>query len=306
MRTVTASDELPLCADSAMRESGRRRESSMGVAKILGAFMLFSLVCMGAPLLGRNGSSKRLSRPARVQANLNKLTGLEEADEEHAEVDASEDDEDAEPELHLHEGWPCEPTEELFFGKCYISCANVTSGNFTFRDNDCTCCKEHPCDYSDEERFRSDCPKHNADSKGEQAHPPFLTDCPFETEELFQGLCYKKCSLMTNDKYPIRTGMNTCSNSNFGGNWTMGFGPCSGFGIGGGQKCLPHIPKPMGAGHFASPQDQKGVAPMGFKTVPMPVHARDALNGAFAGGADGVAGTPMPVASAVNDVITNA
>merc|ERR1711879_302889 len=78
--------------------------------------------------------------------------------------------------------------------------------------------------------------------------------------------------------YPIRTGMNTCSNGHYGGDWTMGFGVCSGFGIG-KTACMPNIPQATGAGYLTSPGATPGEAPLGFtaKMLPVPNSVKEIL-----------------------------
>jgi len=110
--------------------------------------------------------------------------------------------------------------------------------------------------------------KINTAADGQGAHEPILPDCPYEDEEIFEGLCYTKCSLLTMGRYAIRTAMNTCSNHDYGGEWTLGFGPCSGFGIG-GTKCLPHMPKAFGAG-FDQPNRRPGIGPFGWTQLHLP------------------------------------
>eukprot|EP00930_Biecheleria_cincta_P089554 TRINITY_DN7888_c0_g1_i1.p1 TRINITY_DN7888_c0_g1~~TRINITY_DN7888_c0_g1_i1.p1 ORF type:complete len:321 (-),score=31.50 TRINITY_DN7888_c0_g1_i1:259-1221(-) len=182
---------------------------------------------------------------------------------------------DANPDLRpkssadLWPGWPCGPTEELYDTNCYISCDNATDGAFPFRAGTCMCCKGSKCLLSpgDGESV-IDCARFDRAADGLGAHQPILPDCPYEDEEIFEGLCYTKCSVLTMGKYPIRTAMNTCSNNNYGGEWTLGFGPCSGFGIG-GTKCAPHMPKAFGAG-FDQPDRRPGIGPFGWTTLKLP------------------------------------
>jgi len=175
----------------------------------------------------------------------------------------------------FHKGWPCQPGEEMFFGECYLSCEVATKGTHPKRQEDCTCCMQLPCvDIT----AITDCTRFDVGADMQPKHPPFLTDCPDADEELYLGLCYTKCSDLTKGYYKIRTGSNTCSSGLYGGDWTMGFGPCSGFGVG-GTHCLPHIPKAEGAGfdgHAATDKDV-GVAPMGWTEVPLPNRAKVAM-----------------------------
>lgn len=171
----------------------------------------------------------------------------------------------------LWPGWPCGPTEELFESECFLSCDNITDGELPFRAEPCKCCKDSKCLLSpppDDSLAAIDCKKINTAADGQGAHEPILPDCPYEDEEIFEGLCYTKCSLLTMGRYAIRTAMNTCSNHDYGGEWTLGFGPCSGFGIG-GTKCLPHMPKAFGAG-FDQPNRRPGIGPFGWTQLHLP------------------------------------
>ncbi|CAE8685439.1 unnamed protein product [Polarella glacialis] len=172
----------------------------------------------------------------------------------------------------FHKGWPCEPGEEMFFGECYVSCDVATNGTHPKRNQDCTCCEELPCI---DTLALNDCATFDVGAGMKAKHPPFLTDCPDADEELYLGLCYTKCSDLTKGYYKIRTGSNTCSSGLYGGDWTMGFGPCSGFGVG-GTACLPHIPKATGAGYdgHAATDHDVGVAPMGWTEPPLPNRAK--------------------------------
>lgn len=163
-------------------------------------------------------------------------------------------------------GWPCNSGEKLFMSLCYVDCGKATSGVFTQRTDSCTCCKAHPC-LELPGMYNKDCLMFNRGADGNQPESPRLTNCKYEHEELWGGLCYMKCSLLTESKYPHRTGMNTCSDDTYGGNWTMGFGPCSGFGIG-GDNCMPHIPSPSGMGFPMHDKSQVGHPPLGFGRIP--------------------------------------
>merc|ERR1719203_2324367 len=131
----------------------------------------------------------------------------------------------------LYKGWPCKKDERLFQNLCYVDCGKATGGHHPLRVDSCTCCKEVPC-VQLAGRFTKNCALLDAGDNALQPAPPALPNCHTPHEELFMGLCYKKCDLLTRSRYPIRTGMNTCSNGDNFANWTMGIGPCSGFGLG--------------------------------------------------------------------------
>lgn len=166
----------------------------------------------------------------------------------------------------LWPGWPCGIGEEMHFSKCYQTCANMTENRFPFRASPCKCCKSIDCLKSNSAAAVNDCARFNVGATGLSAHRPYLPDCPYENEELFEGLCFYKCSLLTMGKYSLRTGVNTCSGDRYMSNWTMGLGMCNGFGIG-GTKCMPHIPKAAKQA-FSQPGHTPGQAPMGWTNWP--------------------------------------
>jgi len=193
----------------------------------------------------------------------------EEAEDDKGGKGQNEIDLSPESSWKPYDGWPCREGEELFFGHCYKSCDAETNGTHPHRNDDCTCCMDTPC-ISGSSRTWNDCARFDVNLYGARPMQPLLPDCPYANEEIFDGLCYTKCAIMTKGLYPFRTAMNTCSNGKYGGNWTMGFGPCSGFGIG-GTKCAPHIPMATGTGYsqdLQARQQLPGRAPLGFKKLP--------------------------------------
>jgi len=243
-----------------------------GTCLLLGA-AIFAI--MGQRTSGSDRSLKHLRVGESTQLSaLGQLSAMQ-MQEESRNLEDDKDNDDEEDELSEksdwvpYDGWPCREGEEIFFGKCYASCANLTNGDFPYRNDDCTCCKSLPC-VQDPALMLDDCGKFNKNSVGLTPMEPLLPDCPYANEELFEGLCYKKCALMTNGMFPYRSAMNTCGNGKYGGNWTMGLGPCSGFGIG-GTKCAPHIPLAAGSGYEQVHDHDKhlpGRAPLGFTKLP--------------------------------------
>jgi len=247
----------------------------------IGALMVFGLVCVVLPLAGKKGHSS-----SALRVTPGKLGGMMELAEEVSEEDknvptgkkkaiSSKTAVGRKTEDTVeNEAWPCEVGEELWFGTCFISCDIASEGKFPARLDDCTCALTRPSARAPGD-YETNCVKFDKAGNGNKTHAPFLTDCPYEDEELYDGLCYTKCTELTYGEYPIRTGMNTCSNGKYGGDWTMGFGVCSGFAIG-HEACLPNIPKASGAG-FPGPAAEKGEAPMGFMTPPLPNRVKEVL-----------------------------
>lgn len=50
---------------------------------------------------------------------------------------------------------PCHADEELSYGLCYSTCANLTNGSYPIRTSACTCCSKQPC--TDLDNLDTDC-----------------------------------------------------------------------------------------------------------------------------------------------------
>mmetsp|Transcript_33669 Transcript_33669/g.85707 ORF Transcript_33669/g.85707 Transcript_33669/m.85707 type:complete len:471 (+) Transcript_33669:64-1476(+) len=173
----------------------------------------------------------------------------------------------------------CLLDEEMLFGQCFGKCSILTNGSFSNRIGPWTCCSTTGSGCMD---FRNDDtnPLFNVGGGGgdgdpstpSQPHAPStnLTEagglastssapavpqgfggafgmgqaCE-KDEELYAGLCYKRCTIMTNGQYPIRTSTWTCcSNQPCGfSNQKGSVGTalvCDGFGIGGSGAVSPY------------------------------------------------------------------
>lgn len=120
------------------------------------------------------------------------------------------------PKEHLHDGNPCSDDEEVHAGLCYEKCSALTGGQYVYRQSAWTCCNKPSCNAMS--LLTGACCKHNLGfcsgfdvaglrEKGGCPHKPgaCLTD-----EELFLGICYMKCSLLTKGKYPYRVASASC------------------------------------------------------------------------------------------------
>jgi hypothetical protein len=112
----------------------------------------------------------------------------------------------------------CCPGEELFEGKCYVSCTNATNGKYPNRTAACTCQIGTQC-APGEEPYAGKCYKTCA-SLTDNTHPirDGANTCKMTTicksnEELWDGLCYKKCSILKGPGYH-RSGTHTCQKDN--------------------------------------------------------------------------------------------
>merc|ERR1719433_1345477 len=68
-----------------------------------------------------------------------------------------------------------------------------------------------------------------------------------ENEELFQNLCYRKCQLLTEGAFPLRSSAWTCCKAAeitgcFIKNQDRGLGLCSGYDVAGDGKSCPRSP----------------------------------------------------------------
>lgn len=193
-----------------------------------------------------------------------------------------------------HQPGACLMNEELFLGTCFQKCALLTGNKYSNRVGPATCCAEEGTGCLDIWKDATSSlfnaggggTDNDASTPG-GPHPPLTnlteeggrissdsvsTSSPpvgpvvwgghfggngnrcLEDEELYAGLCYKQCSVMTNGMYPIRTSTWTCcanqpcgiSNQKGSVGSTLA---CSGFGIGGsgafnlGKLPCPHKPR---------------------------------------------------------------
>mmetsp|Transcript_64322 Transcript_64322/g.139721 ORF Transcript_64322/g.139721 Transcript_64322/m.139721 type:complete len:357 (-) Transcript_64322:276-1346(-) len=110
----------------------------------------------------------------------------------------------------------CGPDEEMLSGLCYHKCSELTVGAYSFRQSAWTCCEREECVANPFNAFSSCC-KHDMGwcSGFDVAGPSSKNDCPHSKgackadEELFLGLCYKKCSSF-DASLPFRVGPATC------------------------------------------------------------------------------------------------
>jgi len=113
------------------------------------------------------------------------------------------------PGADLHDGNVCGDNEELFGGLCYKQCQLLTGGKDAIRTSPWTCCQSHPCTVNQKLGIsaRVACTGFAVAGDGSCPHKPGAC---LQDEELFLGVCYKKCSLLTNDAYPTRVTPATC------------------------------------------------------------------------------------------------
>jgi len=109
-----------------------------------------------------------------------------------------------------HDGNVCGFGEELYAGLCYKQCSLLTNGQAAIRTSSWTCCEQHPCGLLHEHGAVGKtllCNGFDVSGDGGCPHKPgaCLVD-----EELHLGMCYKKCSLLTQGRFPHRFAAATC------------------------------------------------------------------------------------------------
>lgn len=111
------------------------------------------------------------------------------------------------PDEQRHDGNSCEDHEENFLGLCYKTCDELTNGEYPVRSSPFHCCKTHDCFDHEKRRTWIPCAGYDINARSGCPHAPgaCLVD-----EELLAGLCYKKCSILTNGSHPTRTAPATC------------------------------------------------------------------------------------------------
>lgn len=115
------------------------------------------------------------------------------------------------PSLDLRDGNPCYSDEELLGGLCYKKCSLLTADEYPVRGTPISCCREHPCSLTNQKVEPKVCS--GFDVSGDMLAPgscPHQPGACLQNEELFLGYCYKKCTLLTDNKYSHRTAAATC------------------------------------------------------------------------------------------------
>mmetsp|Transcript_134403 Transcript_134403/g.287516 ORF Transcript_134403/g.287516 Transcript_134403/m.287516 type:complete len:617 (-) Transcript_134403:76-1926(-) len=139
-----------------------------------------------------------------TKGQLNAISSKQGGDKEEAE----EADDAEENALN------CEPDEERFGRLCYKKCSLLTNSKFPFRESAITCCKTKPCTFGGTTTRLSICGGWDVsgDMFGRSACPHTPGGC-LANEELHMGMCYKKCSILTNGEYTHRMAAATCCKS---------------------------------------------------------------------------------------------
>jgi len=116
------------------------------------------------------------------------------------------------PQENMQDGNKCDDNEEMHAELCYKKCSLLTQGAYTHRVSAFSCCKTGECHNIFKLNTASLIPCHGYDVSGadQSTACPHLPGTCLEDEEQFMGMCFKKCSIITDGKYPNRVGAASC------------------------------------------------------------------------------------------------
>lgn len=149
------------------------------------------------------------------------------------------------------EGNVCDDEEELFAGLCYKKCSLLTNNEASIRTSTWTCCRSHPCGVHNQRASVGAsvlCGGFGVNAEGSCPHPPGVC---LKNEEFSLGVCYKKCSLLTNGEFRFRySAITCCKTEGMGCLNPMNLRSRPSFAVGGGggdhnaaTPSLPHSPQ---------------------------------------------------------------
>jgi len=150
------------------------------------------------------------STPSFAHAPMKQLTEAKQKKQHHESLPEilNETGDELRPKEHMHDGNTCEDNEEIYAGLCYNKCDILTDGLYPIRTTAFSCCRSHPCGLTNQ-KLVSEAPCHGYDVNGDGGCPHRPGAC-LTDEEMFLGLCYGKCSLLTNGTFNNRAGPATC------------------------------------------------------------------------------------------------
>jgi len=133
------------------------------------------------------------------------------------------------PSENLNDGNRCGSDEEEFMNLCYKKCSIITQGTHRYRTSAFTCCQadsKDQCSLTNQQVNMKVCGGLDVSGSinGQEGACPHAFGTCYENEELYLGICYKKCSILTNKQYPNRvTPFSCCSGTGVACN-PIGFG----------------------------------------------------------------------------------
>jgi len=114
------------------------------------------------------------------------------------------------PRVHRHDGNPCYDDEEQHAGLCYKQCSLLTLGTHPYRTSAFACCSRPPCQWDQTAYKMSICGGFDVSGDMGNGICPHSPGACLANEELLNGLCYKRCSILTVGEYMFRTGPSSC------------------------------------------------------------------------------------------------
>jgi len=124
-----------------------------------------------------------------------------------ASVTVGPDHNTLKPLFNLADGNDCPSDEEKLSGLCYKKCALLVP-DFPKRKSAFTCCAATGCTFlASSTKSLIPCRGYDVSATGSCPHPPGAC---LTNEELYLGLCYKMCSLLTKGVYSVRIASATC------------------------------------------------------------------------------------------------
>jgi len=100
------------------------------------------------------------------------------------------------PDEGMSDGNKCPDDEEEYPtpGTCFKKCSDLTGGVYPIRTSPFACCKAQPCGISNTKTHFNFCGGFDVSGDSEGSGCPSAEGACLTDEELFDGICYKKCS----------------------------------------------------------------------------------------------------------------
>lgn len=114
------------------------------------------------------------------------------------------------PHMRVGDGNPCPDDEENSGGLCFKKCSDLTGGTHPIRTSAFSCCRSQPCGFSNTLTHMGMCFGYDVAADSQASRCPHSPGACLTNEEEFSGMCYKKCSELTNGEYNNRVAAATC------------------------------------------------------------------------------------------------
>jgi hypothetical protein len=114
------------------------------------------------------------------------------------------------PKEKIGDGNPCPDDEESQDGLCFKKCSDFTGGAYPIRTSAFSCCASKPCGFSNTKTNMGLCWGYDVAADSMSNGCPHSPGACLSNEEQFNGMCYKKCSDITQGAFPTRVAGSTC------------------------------------------------------------------------------------------------